>query len=160
MLTLAVTTLGLLLAPHGIHTVRPTSRSPHAVMAAPKYDEEVVAAATAAVQAAATTAKKYAVKGGNGGDVHGTDGIQPVIAAAAEAAKGSDLCVWTITEAGNSAAVRTNANAARVADAIIVAAMQLGASRPAADGRHPITDAALYNGLAAFSAVPFDPEAE
>ena len=114
-------------------------------------DDAVVA--TAAARAAAATAELYAVKGGNGGDHHGADGIEPVLAAALEAA-GDHSMRSALEEAGRAAAARTNANAARVADAIIVQAIALGAER-ANIATNPITGAVRYGSLQKFTAAPW-----
>jgi hypothetical protein len=127
------------------------------VMAAACTEEET-AAATAAALAVSTVAEKFAVKGGNGGDLHGMDGIEPVINAASEAAGGVATVKDALEDAGRMAAARTNANAARIADSIITAAkFKFGASPEVA--KHPITGEARYGSLYTFSAAPWDPEA-
>ena len=119
-------------------------------------DEAARVAADAVVAATSAEAEKWCVKGGNAGDLFGSEGIQPVIDAALAAAEPSEVVAAAIEVAGTAAAVRTNANAARVADSIIVAAcLEFGAERP--KRRHPITDVALYSSLYTFTKVPFKP---
>lgn len=119
-------------------------------------DGDAVAAATAASNAAAKAAEIFGVKGGNGGDLHGPDGVEPVIKAALEAAASSTSVVQALEKAGRAAASRTNANAARVADAIIVAAKGYGAQPVIATS--PITGAERYGTLQVFSAAKWVPE--
>ena len=94
---------------------------------------------TQAAEAASTAAEKYAIKGGNGGDLYGGEGVQPVMVATLEAcgdckpvrdARGSGV--------GAAAGGRTNARAASVADAIWVAARAFGVKQRT-QNLHPIT---------------------
>ena len=125
-------------------------------MAVDATSDDVTAAALAAAVAAATTAEKYAVKGGNGGDLHGADGLEPVVKAAVEAAAGSPSVQQAVEEAARAASVRTNANAARVADAVIVVAKSFGAKPEVPT--NPLTGSARYDSLSTFSAAPFTPD--
>lgn len=117
----------------------------------------IEAAAQAAAAAAATAAQPFAVSGGNGGDAHGRDGIEPVIAAALAACGDCEEVSTVIERAASAAAQRTNANAARVADAIVVATKPLGAGRVDAAQRHPITGQAMYNTMYKFSKHQWEP---
>lgn len=117
------------------------SRTASIKMVATDADAQIAAAAAAAA-AAATAAERFAIKGGNGGDLFGRDGIEPTIAAALDAC-GEDAVRAELERAARAAAGRTNANAARVADAIIVAAKGFGA-RARADNLHDITGQARY----------------
>jgi hypothetical protein len=113
-------------------------------------DEDTAAVAQAAAAAAATAAERFAVKGGNSGDVHGASGIEPVIKATLDACGDCQPVRDQLEQAATGAAARTNANAARVADAIIVTAKVLGAK-----GRfvrqHPLTGEALYGTMYDFT---------
>lgn len=136
----------------------PERRSrPASMMAATIISDEAArVAAQAVVAATSAEAEKWCVKGGNGGDFFGSEGIQPVVEAALAAAGSSEAVFDAVEAAATAAAGRTNANAARVADAIVVAAcLEFGADRPLR--RHPITDVALYSSLYAFTKVPFKP---
>lgn len=98
------------------------------------------------------------MNGGNGGDPFHAEGCQPVIDAAVAAA--DDQSVKDVLRtAGEAAAARTNANAARVADAILVAAKELGATtRP--ERLHSVTDAPLYGSLKKMSVHKWEAEGE
>lgn len=140
-------------APASVHS---RSRLARMTITAPVTADATREAAEAVVAATAAEAEKFTVKGGNGGDLFGNEGIQPVIAAAIAAAAASPEVAAAVEEAGVAAAARTNANAGRVADAIIVAAcLDFGVARPAR--RHPITDVALYGSLYVFTSAPFKP---
>lgn len=117
-----------------------------------------LAVATKAAEVAAFEAEKYGAKGGNGGDLFGCEGVEPVIKATLDAAAGCAVTLAALEKAANAAKARTNANAARIADAVIVQAMLLGA-KP--DIRyHDITGAALYGTLSTFTQAPWEPQAE
>lgn len=102
-------------------------------MALQDAGEQTASIATAAATAAAINAEKYAVLAGNSGDVHGAEGIQPVVAAAVEASESDEGVKQAVEQAAAAAMARTNANAASVAGAIIVAAR----SRRTAGARSP-----------------------
>ena len=121
-------------------------------------DGKVREAATNAAVAAATAAEAFAVLGGNGGDHHGSEGIEPVITAASEAAASSAIVLEAIEAAGREAAARTNANAGRVADSIILAATALGA-KPGAKIPVSSTGRVRYNTLKNWEAEAWEPSA-
>lgn len=119
-------------------------------------DGKVREAATNAAVAAATAAEAFAVLGGNGGDHHGSEGIEPVITG--EAAASSAIVLEAIEAAGREAAARTNANAGRVADSIILAATALGA-KPGAKIPVSSTGRVRYNTLKNWEAEAWEPSA-
>lgn len=90
------------------------------------------AAATAAAAAAAAAAEEHAIKpgGGSAADASGADGIPPVLSAALAAAGSDADLVAQMQQAADAATARSNCNAEKVADAIIVACMTLGAEKP------------------------------
>ena len=103
-------------------------------MALQDAGEQTASIATAAATAPAINAEKYAVLAGNSGDVQdGAEGIQPVVAAAVEASESDEGVKQAVEQAAAAAMARTNANAASVAGAIIVAAR----SRRTAGARSP-----------------------
>ena len=119
-------------------------------------EEAQEAAAIAATEAAANAAEKFALQGGNGGDHFGTEGILPVVAAAVEAAGAEATVKELIESAAAAAADRTNANAGRVADAIIVALKPIYKANVGKVVRtHPITGQVRYGSLQKFSAAPW-----
>ena len=119
-------------------------------------EEDVAAIAQATACAAAVAAEQFAVNGGNGGDKFGSEGIAPVIEAASAACSDCPAVSGPLLEAANAAAQRTNANAARVADAIVVAAKALGA-KESVSREHPITGNALYGTLKDLTAAKWQP---
>lgn len=118
--------------------------------------DETAAVAEAVALAAARIAEKYAAHGGNAGDHHGRDGIQPVLEAAVAAAT-TDVVKEAVTQAASNASARTNANARSVADAIIVAVMAYGANPEIR--LCPLTGRTLYNTLQKFTSVPWEADA-
>ena len=90
------------------------------------------AVVTNVVEATAKAAEEHAInkRGGNGGDTFGGNGIEPVMQAALAAASADAKLVLEVQHAADAAAGRTNANAERVAVAIINACVALGAARP------------------------------
>ena len=62
-----------------------------------------------------------------------------------------------LESAARAAAARTNANAARVTDAIIVAAKPLGVTERIVK-RHPITGEPLYATMTVFTTSKWDPD--
>ena len=94
----------------------PERRSrPASMMAATIISDEAArVAAQAVVAATSAEAEKWCVKGGNGGDFFGSEGIQPVVEAALAAAGSSEAVFDAVEAAATAAAGRTNANAARV----------------------------------------------
>ena len=117
----------------------------------------VAAVATDVASAAAKMAEMYAPGGGNGGDVHGQAGIEPVIAAALDAAKSNVEVRSAAEQAASAASARTNATARTVADAIIVAVIALGATPNLR--LCPLTGRVRYNTLQKFTAAPWEPAA-
>ena len=93
---------------------------------------------TQAAEAASTAAEKYAIKGGNGGDLYGGEGVQPVMVATLEACGDCKPVRDAYEAAAQAAAGRTNARAASVADAIWVAARAFGVKQRT-QNLHPIT---------------------
>lgn len=90
------------------------------------------AAATATAAAASQAAEEHAIKpgGGSAADASGGDGVEPVVSAALAAAGSDADLVAKLQQAVDAARARSNCNAEKVADAIILVCLQLGAEKP------------------------------
>ena len=90
------------------------------------------AAATAAAAAASAAAQEHAIKpaGGSAADASGEEGVEPVVSSALAAAGSDADLAAKMQQAVDAAKARSNCNAEKVADAIILVCMQSGADKP------------------------------